>query len=76
LRWLGGTPPLGYSRKQEHFFDENGNEKSISFLVQEPEQVALSKTIFETYLKEGSIHQAEKYLMRNEIVPASGKYLR
>ena len=73
-QWLGGSPPLGYSRKRETCFDENGNEKAISFLIQEPEEVKLVKIIFETYLKQGSIHQTEKYLMKNNIVPTSGKY--
>jgi len=73
-QWLGGSPPLGYSRKRETCFDENGNEKAISFLIQEPEEVKLVKIIFETYLKQGSIHQTEKYLMKNNIVPVSGKY--
>jgi len=72
--WLGGSPPLGYSRKRESSYDENGNEKAISFLVQEPEEVELVKTIFETYLREGSIHQTEKYLMNNNIFPPSGKF--
>lgn len=73
-QWLGGSPPLGYNRKRESCFDENGNEKSISFLVQEPEEVNLVKTIFETYLNQGSIHQTEKYLMKNNIVHPSGKF--
>ncbi|BCZ46985.1 recombinase [Clostridium gelidum] len=73
-QWLGGPPPLGYSRKRESCFDDNGNEKAISFLVQEPDEINLVKIIFETYLKQGSIHQTEKYLMKNNIVPSSGKY--
>ena len=72
-QWLGGTPPLGYSRKRESCFDENGNKKAISFLVQEPEEVKLVQTIFEIYSKQGSIHQTEKYLMKNNILPPSGK---
>jgi len=27
-QWLGGPPPIGYSRKRESYFDENGNEKA------------------------------------------------
>ena len=73
-QWLGGSPPLGYLRKRETCYDENGNEKAISFLVQEPEEVKLVKIIYETYLKVGSIHQTEKYLMNNNIFPPSGKF--
>lgn len=65
--WLGGTPPLGYSRKRETCYDENGNEKAISFLLQEPEEAKLVKIIHETYLKLGPIHQAERYLMNNNV---------
>nr|WP_311196369.1 hypothetical protein [Clostridium gelidum] len=68
-QWLGGSPSLGYSRKRESCFDENGNEKAISFLVKELEEVNLVKIIFSTYLKQGSIHQTEKYLIKNNIVP-------
>ncbi|WP_236894939.1 recombinase family protein [Clostridium beijerinckii] len=72
-QWLGGSPPLGYSRKRETCYDENGNEKAISFLVQEPDEVKLVQLLYDTYLKLGSIHQTERYLMNNGICAPSGK---
>lgn len=62
---LGGPPPLGYSRKRETSFDANGNEKAISFLVQEPEEVKLVKIIFENPLYVKSSDNVLKYLENN-----------
>lgn len=72
--WLGGSPPLGYSRVRDTCIDEDGNEKGISYLVQVPEEIELIKQIFEIYLKVGSIHQTFKYLMKNNINLSNGHY--
>ncbi len=72
--WLGGAPPLGYSRVRETYRDEDGNEKGISYLVQVPEEIELIKQVFNIYLEVGSIHQTFKYLMKNNINLPNGHY--
>lgn len=73
--WLGGAPPFGYSSVREKYIDESGNEKSISYLVQVPEEIKLIKQVFDIYLEVGSIHQTFKYLMKNNINLPNGHYL-
>ena len=71
-RWLGGNTPYGYKSKNEEYKDENGRTKNRCFLT-ENENFENAKTIFELFLKYGSVKRTAEELERLGIRSKNGK---
>lgn len=54
-RWLGGTPPLGYSSQQICEGADSHSTKTLYQLVELPDELATVRMIFETYLSTSSL---------------------
>lgn len=74
-KWSGGKLPLGYTSESTTFTDEEGNERKSVKLVPNNEELKLVKLIYDTYLKEGSLHKTEVYFTKNNIKSKSGTLL-
>lgn len=74
-KWSGGKLPLGYSSESISYIDEEGNERKSVKLVPNNEELKLVKLIYDTYLREGSLHKTEVYFTKNNIKSKSGTLL-
>lgn len=74
-RWSGGRTPLGYKSEPVQYIDEEGNERKAVKLVQDQEELELVKLIYDTYLKQGSLHKTEVWFTQNKIKSNSGVLL-
>ena len=54
-RWLGGTPPLGYSSQQICEGADSHSTKTLYQLVELPDELTTVRMIFETYLSTSSL---------------------
>lgn len=66
-RWLGGTPPFGFSSEPEYYLDSNSKQKKMMKLSPIDEEINLVKLFFEQYLSLGSLGKLQKYLIKNNI---------
>ncbi len=66
-RWLGGTPPFGFSSEPEYYLDNNSKKKRMIKLLPVDDELSLVKLFFEQYLSLGSLGKLQKYLMENNI---------
>lgn len=71
-RWTGGRTPLGYASESSTYFDTEGNERKIVKLVKNEEELKLVKLIYETYLKEGSLHKTEVWFTQHNVKSNTG----
>lgn len=74
-KWSGGKLPLGYNSEGISLVDDEGNERKSVKLVPDDEELKLVKLIYDTYLKEGSLHKTEVYFTQNNIKSKSGTLL-
>ena len=65
--WTGGRTPAGYDSETTTYIDNEGNERKSVKLVKNNEELKLIKLIYDTYLKEGSLHKTEVYFTQNNI---------
>ncbi|MCE5220888.1 MAG: recombinase family protein [Clostridium sp.] len=70
--WTGGRTPLGYSSETTTYIDDEGNERKLVKLVKNEEELKLVKLIYETYLREGSLHKTEIWFTQHNIKSNSG----
>ncbi|OPJ63724.1 recombinase family protein [Clostridium chromiireducens] len=66
-RWLGGTPPFGFSSEPEYYLDNNSKQKKMMKLSPIEEEINVVKLFFEQYLVLGSLGKLQKYLIKNNI---------
>lgn len=66
-RWLGGTPPLGFTGKSTVYTDANMKERKMSKLVPVEEEIEIVKKFYSLYLEKGSLSKVHKYLYINNI---------
>ena len=71
-RWSGGRLPMGYKSEKVSYIDVDGKERSVVKLIPDEEELRVVKLIYETYLKEGSLHKTEVYFTQNNIKSTSG----
>ncbi|GAA0177795.1 recombinase family protein [Clostridium sediminicola] len=71
-RWLGGTPPLGYTSKPITFYDENMNIRKMSKLKQVPKELETVKLIYEKYLELKSLTKVETFMLQNNVKTKRG----
>ncbi len=73
--WTGGRTPLGYDSESTSYVDDEGNERKSTKLVKNEEELKLVNLIYETYLKEGSLHKTEVWFTQHNIKSNSGVLL-
>ncbi len=61
-RWLGGTPPLGFSSEKVEFVDEAGTERKCHKLIENEDEIELVRLIYAKYLETHSITKVEKFM--------------
>lgn len=66
-RWLGGTPPFGFSSEPIYYLDNNSKQKKMMRLSPIDEEISLVKLFFEQYLSLGSLGKLQKYLIQSNI---------
>ncbi|MEG1256850.1 recombinase family protein [Clostridium sp.] len=71
-KWSGGRVPLGYKSESTTYLDDEGKERKAVKLVQDHEELKLVKLIYETYLKEGSLHKTEVWFTQQGIKSNGG----
>lgn len=73
--WTGGRTPLGYDSETTTYTDDEGNERKIVKLVKNEEELKLVQLIYDTYLREGSLHKTEIWFTQHNIKSNSGVLL-
>lgn len=66
-RWLGGTPPFGFSSQPTYYLDNNSKQKKMMKLSPIDDEIYLVRLFFEQYLSLGSLGKLQKYLIQNDI---------
>ena len=66
-KWSGGRTPLGFNSESSSYIDEEGNERKLVKLVKNDEELQLVNLIYDTYLREGSLHKTEVYFASHNI---------
>ncbi|MDR3596673.1 recombinase family protein, partial [Clostridium sp.] len=70
--WTGGRTPLGYDSETSTYIDDEGHERKTVKLIKNNEELKLVKLIYDTYLKEGSLHKTEVFFTQNNIKSNAG----
>lgn len=71
-KWSGGRYPLGFTAESSEVINDDGKAISVSTLVPVPEDQELVKLIYDTYLREKSLHKTEVWFTQNNIKSPSG----
>jgi len=66
-RWLGGTPPFGFSSEPIYYLDNNSKQKKMMALSPISEEIHLVKYLYSQYLSLGSLGQLQKHLFQENI---------
>ena len=74
-RYLGGQVPLGFTTERIKYFDEEMNEKYMSKLIRNEEELKLVKLLYSLYLELGSFHYVQKYCLEHHIKGKNGGQL-
>ena len=72
-RWLGGTPPTGFSSEKTQDIIIDGKIKTSSKLKLDPAEIQTVKIIYQKYLELRSLSGVSKYLSRENIYSRTGK---
>ncbi|MEG2412654.1 MAG: recombinase family protein [Clostridium sp.] len=72
-RWLGGTPAIGFDAEPISFLDEDMNERTMSKLKPNSEELKIVKLIYSKYLELGSMSKLETFLLQNNYKTKKGK---
>lgn len=70
--WTGGRTPLGYDSESTTYIDDEGLERKSVKLIKNNEELKLVQLIYETYLREGSLHKTEIWFTQHNIKSNSG----
>ncbi len=71
-RWLGGVTPTGYVSESETRVSVDGKTRRACRLKAVPEELALVRRIFETFLETGSLVKTEARLLRSGCTTKNG----
>lgn len=64
-RWLGGTPPLGFSSERVEFVDESGTDRKCYKLTENSSEIELVRLIYAKYLETRSLTKVETFMLNN-----------
>lgn len=73
-RWLGGTPPLGYSSEKHREIIIDGKIKTACKLKENPDELTAVSEIFDKFLEVRSVSGVSKYLISRNIRSRSGSF--
>lgn len=66
-RWLGGTPPFGFSSEKIEYSSENGMKKRSSHLIPIEKEQKIVAILFEKYLELGSLSSVCQFTLLHKI---------
>lgn len=72
-RWLGGVTPTGYASESVSRLSVDGKPKKTCKLKPIPEELALIRLIFDTFLETGSLTKTEAFLLQRGLTTKNGK---
>lgn len=73
-RWLGGTPPTGFtSEKVEEIFID-GRVRTACKLKYDINEITIVKTMYDKFLESHSVSSVSKHLIKNSIKSRTGKF--
>ena len=72
-RWLGGTPPLGFSTEHRQEILVDGKRKLSCQLRESSQELEVVSTIFDQFLKKKSLSAVRSYLEQHHFWNRSGK---
>jgi len=72
-RWLGGITPTGYASEEVRQITVDGRVRKACRLREIPEEIALIRSVFETFLETGSLTGTDALLLRSGLVTKNGK---
>lgn len=64
-RWLGGTPPLGFTSQNETYIDDSGIERKCHKLIENEKELALVRLIYAKYLELQSLSKLETFMINS-----------
>lgn len=67
-RWLGGNTPFGFKSEPVTFLDGEMKQRKMFKLSPIDDEMELVKTIYELYIKLGSLSKVQKHLYVNDIL--------
>lgn len=73
-RWLGGTPPTGYTSGKQQEIMIDGKVKTSCKLQDNPGELVAVDAIFAKFLELHSVSGVSKYLIRQKIRSRGGQY--
>lgn len=73
-RWLGGTPPTGFSSQKVKEFIIDGKTKVSCKLKQKSDEINIVLLIYEKYYQMKSLSSVSKYLTNKNIKSKNNKY--
>ncbi len=73
-RWLGGTPPTGFTSEKVEEIILEGKTKSSCKLKWNLTEIRTVKTIFAKFMELGTLSGVSKYLIKNNIRARSGQF--
>lgn len=71
-RWLGGTPPIGYTSTPIIYLDSEMKERTLFNLRQVPEELKIVKLLYKKYLEFRSLSKVETFALQNNIKTKRG----
>lgn len=72
-RWLGGTPPIGYTTKRTTY-TKNNHTKNYTLIELDPAHAPVASLIYNKYLELGSLSQLQTFLMQNNYKTLTNSY--
>ncbi len=74
-RWLGGQLPLGFDSERLAYVDSELNEKYLTILVPNEEELKTVRLIYDLYLQHFSIHKVLQYSLEHYVKGKNGGQL-
>ena len=71
-RWTGGKIPLGFTSSKSKHIDESGNEREVSILKINKNEMNFVEFLYKKYLELGSLHKLEGYITENQLKSRNG----
>lgn len=73
-RWLGGTPPTGFTSEKVMNIALEGKTKMSCKLKPNNEELEIVKNMYDLYFEKRSISYVSKYLIKNNVTSRTGRH--
>lgn len=73
-RWLGGKTPTGFVSEQIEYYDDDNNKRKVYRLSPIEDELKLVITLYNKYLKLGSLTKLDSWALENDIKSRNNKH--